>query len=364
MDQKVWRHFDFVLLGTTLLLIGIGVAMIYSATLGTPDPELSDLVRRQSLYALAGLGLMLLVAALDYRFLETLQKPLYLLTIFFLLVVFILGQLTHGVRRWLGAGAIQPSEVAKILVIITLAKYLADHEEDLHHFRYILFSLVFAGIPAVLIYLQPALGTAVVLAVVWLVMVLMAGVRPLHLALLSILGALGAPLFWMSLKDYMRRRILTFLDPLGDPLGAGYNVNQARIAIGSGGWLGQGFTSGSQSQLHFLRVRHTDFIFSVMGEELGLVGALVLLVLFIVVLWRILRAASMARDTYGRLIACGVAAMLFFQTAVNISVNLGLMPTSGIPLPFISYGGSSLITFLVAEGLVQSVVMRHRKIEF
>jgi len=214
-----------------------------------------------------------------------------------------------------------------------------------------------------LIYLQPHLGTVIVLAVVWLAMVLMAGMRLLHLSIMGLAGLLATPLIWFSLKDYMRDRLLLFINPAQDP-SARYNIDQALISIGSGGWLGKGYASGSQSQLHFLRVRHTDFIFSVIGEEMGLVGALVLFTLIGVILWRIIRAASLARDGFGRLIACGIAAMIFFQSVVNIGMNLGLLPVMGIPLPFISSGGSSLITLLIAEGLVQSVVMRHRKIEF
>jgi rod shape determining protein RodA len=199
----------------------------------------------------------------------------------------------------------------------------------------------------------------IVLAVVWLIMVLMAGMRLLHLSILGLVGLLSAPLLWFSLKDYMQRRLLLFINPAQNP-SARYNIDQALISIGSGGWLGKGYASGSQSQLHFLRVRHTDFIFSVIGEEMGLVGALVLFTLIGVILWRIVRAASLARDSFGRLIACGVAAMIFFQSVVNIGMNLGLLPVMGIPLPFISSGGSSLIALLIAEGLVQSVVMRYR----
>jgi len=174
---------------------------------------------------------------------------------------------------------------------------------------------------------------------------------------------LATPLVWFSLKDYMRKRLLLFINPAHDP-SARYNIDQALISIGSGGWLGKGYASGTQSQLHFLRVRHTDFIFSVIGEEMGFVGALLLFALMGVVLWRILRGVSVARDSFGRLICCGVAALIFSQVAVNVGMNLGLLPVIGIPLPFISSGGSSLVALLLAEGLVQSVVMRRRKIEF
>jgi len=339
------------------------VAVIYSSTLGTPD--LADLPYRQVIYAVVGLGIMFAVAAIDYRFLESFQKLIYIVTIALPSIVFTIGEITHGAQRWISSrGSVQPSELTKVLVIVILAKHLADHQEDLRRLRYVFLSLLYVIPPMILIYLQPDLSTAVVLAVIWLVMALMAGMRLLHLGVLGISGVLAAPLIWMTMKDYMRQRLLTFIMPMHDPLGSAYNINQARIAIGSGGWLGRGFAHGSQSQLHFLRVRHTDFTFSVLGEELGFVGALLLIILLVILLWRITRAASMARDTFGYLIACGVAATLSFQAVANIAMNLGLLPTTGIPLPFISYGGSSLITFLIAEGLVQSVVMRYKKIEF
>jgi len=361
MDRKIWRNFDFVLLAATVLLIVFGVAMIYSATSDTPD--LQDLPRRQAIWALMGLILLALVAAIDYRSLESLQKPLYALIIVSLLLVLLVGQVVHGAQRWISGASFQPSELAKVLVIVTLAQFLAQHEKEMGSFRYILFSIIYVAVPMGLIYLQPHLGTMIVLAVVWLIMVLMAGMRLLHLGVLGLTGLLSAPLIWFSLEDYMQERLLLFLNPARDPA-ARYNIDQALISIGSGGWLGKGYASGSQSQLRFLRVRHTDFIFSVIGEEMGFVGALVLFTLIGIVLWRILRAASLARDSFGRLIACGVAALIFFQSLVNIGMNLSLLPVIGIPLPFISSGGSSLITLLIAEGLVQSVVMRHKKIGF
>lgn len=361
MDRKIWRNFDFVLLAATALLIVFGVAMIYSAAPDTPD--LKDLPRRQIVWALVGLVLLLFVAAIDYRSLESLQKPLYALTIASLLLVLLMGQVTHGAQRWISGSSFQPSELAKVLIIVTLAQFLAQHEKEIGRFRYILISIIYVAVPMALIYRQPHLGTVIVLAVIWLVMVLMAGMRLLHLGIFGFVGLLSMPLIWFSLKDYMQERLLLFINPAGDPA-ARYNIDQALISIGSGGWLGKGYASGSQSQLHFLRVRHTDFIFSVIGEEMGFVGALVLFVLIAIVLWRILRAASLARDSFGRLIACGVAALIFFQSFVNIGMNLSLLPVIGIPLPFISAGGSSLITLLIAEGLVQSVVMRHKRIGF
>jgi rod shape determining protein RodA len=361
MTRRLWRSFDWSLLGVTLLLIGYGIAMISSATRGTPD--MADLWQRQTMFAASGLALMLLVAAFDYRFYENLHRPLYILVIILLIVVFAVSEITYGVQRWLGTNAIQPSELAKIIVIIGLAKLLADHDNEMDQLRYLLLSLGYVLLPMLLIYLQPDLSTALMLGFIWLAMAIMAGVRLVHLSALTVVSALASPLLWLTLQNYMRQRILLFIDPQGNPDDY-YNVQQALISIGSGGWLGKGFGNGTQSQLHFLRVRHTDFIFSVITEELGLLGAIVLFALFIILLWRILRVAAIAQEPFGRLICVGVAIIIFLQTTVNIGVNLGIMPVTGLPLPFVSYGGSSLWTFLISLGLVESVAMRHKKLDF
>jgi rod shape determining protein RodA len=361
VTRRHWRSFDFVLLGVALLLVIYGVAMISSATRGTPD--MADLWQRQALYALSGLALMLFVAAFDYRFYQNLHRTLYIVIIALLVVVFVVGETSHGVQRWIGASAIQPSEIAKVVIIISLAKLLADRDGEMDKLRNLLLSLGYVLIPMILIYMQPNLGTALTLGFIWLTMAVMAGVRLFHLGLLTGAGVLASPLAWFVLQDYMRQRILLFINPQGNPDDY-YNVQQALISIGSGGWLGKGFGNGTQSQLHFLRVRHTDFIFSVIGEELGLLGAIVLFALFIILLWRILRIAVTAQDPFGRLICVGVAAVIFFQTTINLGVNLGLMPVTGLPLPFVSYGGSSLWTFFIALGLVENVAMRHKTLDF
>jgi rod shape determining protein RodA len=361
MARRLWRSFDWALLGTAVLLIIYGVAMISSATRGTPD--MANLWQRQALLAASGLVVLFLVAAFDYRFYENLHRSLYVLIIALLIVVFVVGEMTQGVQRWLGASAIQPSELAKIVIVIGLARLLADHDGEMDQLRYLLLSLGYVLLPMLLIYLQPDLSTALMLGLIWLLMALMAGVQLVHLGALAAASVFASPLVWFTLQDYMRERILLFIDPRGNPDDY-YNVQQALISIGSGGWLGKGFGNGTQSQLHFLRVRHTDFIFSVISEELGLLGAIVLLALFVFLLWRILRVATMAQDPFGRLICVGVGVTIFLQTTINVGVNLGLLPVTGLPLPFVSYGGSSLWTFLVSLGLVESVAMRHKKLDF
>jgi rod shape determining protein RodA len=367
MRRARWRNFDFVLLGVTLLTIGYGIAMINSATPASAESRqglLDNVVVRQTLYALVGLGVMMLAAIIDYRLWGSVAHVLYIVALALLALVLAAGHIYGGAQRWfnLRLFPFQPSELVKVLLIVALARFMADHEMDqLHN---VLLSMALVIPPLILIYLQPALSMALVLAVIWLGMIFMAGMQFLHLGLLGLAIALAVPAVLSSLEDYMQERIVTFLNPGLDPLGAGFNINQALIAVGSGGWLGQGYGSGIQSQLQFLRVRHTDFIFSVIGEELGFVGVMILFILLATIILRTLRAASLAGDLFGRLIACGVATVILLQSFVNIAVNLGLLPVTGVPLPFVSYGGSSLVTLLIAQGLVQSVVMRRKKLEF
>ena len=219
------------------------------------------------------------------------------------------------------------------------------------------------AVPLLLIYLQPDLGTALTLIAIWAAMIWMAGMRFRYLLALGVVGLAALPLVWLNLEDYMQQRLMLFVNPGSDP-DSYFNVHQALVSIGSGGWVGKGLTKGSQSQLHFLRVRHTDFIFAVTAEELGFLGAVAMIGLLFFLLWRILRIAERSRDTFGRLLAAGVGGLVLFQSVINIGMNLGLMPVTGIPLPFVSYGGSSFLTLMLGIGLVESVAMRHKKLEF
>ena len=361
-----WRHFDYILLLATLALMLIGILMINSATLNSPDPNLAGTARRQAIYALVGIGVTLVAASIDYRIWQNVRRGLYLITVIFLGITLAFGTgEIGGVGRWLDLRAfpVQPAELAKVLLILALAGFLSARADAIGKFKTVLTSLIYAGIPAAMVFLQPNLSTAIVFIFIWLAMMIAAGARGRHLALLGGLATLSLPVIWLLMAQYQRDRILSFIGINRDP-GATYNLDQALISIGSGGWIGQGYRSGSQSQLHFLKVRHTDFIFSVTAEELGFVGAILLLGLFAILLYRMIRIADRARDQYGQLVVIGVAAMIFFQAAVNIAMNLNMGLVAGLPLPLVSYGGSSLITMLLAIGLTQSVIMRHKKIEF
>jgi rod shape determining protein RodA len=363
-SARIWRHFDVWLLAAVAVLTIAGVAMIRSAIGG--NENLAELVPRQAIYAVIGLAVVLVAAAVDYRLWSALARPIYALTAGILALILISGSIGFGSARWFNVGLvlIQPSELAKILMILVLADYLARRQDEIGAFKTLIGSLVLVGLPAILVFLQPDLSTAVVLLVIWLALVWAAGIKFQHLAVLAGTVLVSPILTWPFLRPYQKARVITFLFPeRGAQFGATYNVNQALISIGSGGWTGQGYNNGTQVQLRFLKVRHTDFIFSAMAEEFGFVGAVVFVLLLMFVIYRCLRAARMARDSFGALISYGVAILLLFQGAFNIGMNLNLFPVSGLPLPFLSYGGSSLLTSLLGIGLVESVILRHKQIE-
>jgi rod shape determining protein RodA len=359
--------FDPWLLGATLLIAAIGILMIYSATeciTGEPLDWNSPTVR-QAMYAVVGIVGMFLLTALDYRLYTSLRWLFWLGILGLLAIVFVIGQVTHGAQRWIDLRVFlfQPSELSKLVLVLVTAKYMADHAAEMTRWRHLAISFVFVAVPMALVYLQPDLGTTIVIGATWGVMALAAGMRLRDVLIVVAVVVVLAPFLWTNLRPYQQERILTFVDPTRDPLGSGYNVTQARIAIGSGGVWGAGFCGGPQSQLRFLRIRQTDFIFSVIGEELGFFGAVFVIALYGFILFRLIRIAMLARDPYGKLIAVGVVAMLFIQTFVNLGMNLGLMPVVGIPLPFVSSGGSSLITLFAAQGIAQSILLRHRELQ-
>jgi rod shape determining protein RodA len=364
VDRLKWRLYDYWIIAVLILLLMIGLAMVYSATRNTEGLE--DSTRRQAVFIAIGLVLLFLLSTVDYSLLEPLTGAVYVLMIASLVAVLIIGRVTHGAQRWIDLGFMlfQPSEFAKVALVLFLARLFSGQRDHIKAARTFFLSLGATLLPMLLVYMQPDLSTALILGAIWLGMAVIAGVRLVYMMGLGAAGLIAAPAIWLFLHDYQRLRILTFLNPSADPQGAGYNVGQALIAIGSGGWLGQGFTSGTQSQLHFLRVRHTDFIFSVLAEELGFAGSLLLFFLLAFMLWRIIRVAGMARDSFGEFIAMGMATLIFVQSATNIAMNMALIPTTGIPLPFISFGNNALLSLLLGLGLVESVALRHKKLDF
>ena len=363
------RPFDFILLFTALGLTAYGLLLIYSGTLTNTGNEIAAIlagpVGRQLGFAIVGLSCCLVVSRLDYRFLAQGSAGLYFGLLAALVFVLLVGESEFGSKRWIDIGGtrVQPSEIGKLIVILALAKYLSDNSERVTDLRVFLTSLVIATVPALLVFAEPDLGSASIFLFVWLGMVVMAGADMRHvLGTIGMLIALAPFAVIIIITEYQRDRISLFLDPASDALGRGFNILQAEISVGSGGLFGKGFTEGTQTQLDYLRTQTTDYIFSVLGEELGFVGAMVLFALFILLCFRGLRAAAISRDSFGQLIAVGIVIFILFQAFINIGVNIRLFPVTGIPLPFISQGGSSLITVFIAVGLLESVIVRHRQV--
>jgi rod shape determining protein RodA len=360
-----WRHFDFWLLGVIVLAIAFGVAMIRSAIAG--NEEIAQSVTRQIQFALIGLVVIILVAGIDYRYWTALYIPMYIVMMILLIMIFISAQAVFGAARWFNIAGlfIQPTELAKVVEILILARYFEKTKDHPRNLRWILGSLLWVWGLAIWILLQPNLSNVIVMMVIWAAMVWISGIKIKHLLWGALAGILAVVIAFPFLQQYQRDRILTFLFP--DPnasYGATYNVQQALIAIGSGGMLGQGYGHGSQVQLRFLKVRHTDFIFSAISEEFGMIGAILVIAIILFIVIRCLRTAHFARDVTGAMIAYGISILIFFQGAVNIGVNMKIIPVSGLPLPFISYGGSGLVSLMLGIGLVESVILRHRQIEF
>ena len=369
-----WRYFDFWLLGAVVLATAFGTTMIRSAVAG--NEVLLPLVDRQIYFAFIGLALIFLVAAIDYRYWMALYRFIVLFMSLALIALYLSATAVFGAARWFSVGVLflQPTEFAKIAAILLLARYFDRTQNQPRDLRWIFGAFLWVMSLALWILLQPNLSNVVVLMVLLGVLLWFNGIQVKHLLLFAVVGFLSLATFvTLSLLDiripfiqeYQQQRIVNFVLPDENAtFGERYNVEQALIAIGSGGWFGQGYGHGTQTQLRFLKVRHTDFIFSAIAEEFGLFGSLLVIIIIVLVIWRCLRTAQKARDVAGMNIAYGVATLVFFQGMVNISMNLNIVPVSGLPLPFFSYGGSGLTALMLGVGLVESVAMRHRQLEF
>jgi rod shape determining protein RodA len=360
------RPFDYIMLASALALTLFGIVLIYSGSRSAAAGSVfTGQAGRQAAFAVVGVVGCIIVSRLDYRFLAQGYAGMYFALIGSLLFVLTLGAQVYGSRRWIDiAGThVQPSEIGKLVIILVLAKYFTDNHEYVKTFRVFATSLAIAAVPALLVFVEPDLGSAMIFLLIWLGMAIMAGCEMRH-----IFGSLGMVVAMLpfalivAFTQYQRDRIELFLDPTKDSLGSGFNILQAEISVGSGGFFGKGLMHGSQTQLDYLRTQTTDYIFSVLGEELGFVGAMILFALFALLLFRGLRAAAISQDQFGQLIAVGVVIFILFQAFINIGVNIRLFPVTGIPLPFISQGGSSLITVFIAIGLLESVVQRFRQV--
>jgi len=357
IDRRLLYNVDWVLAGAGILLALVGVAMVFSAT---HSGQNAHLYLKQ--LALVGVGTVALVvvATIDYRRLADRAMLLYVLSALSLAYVLRFGHVKAGTRRWIDIGSfqLQPSELVKLAAAIVIAKIFSEYRQETLGLRDVWLPGGAVALLVLLIARQPDLGTAACLVPLFLAIAFLAGLRMRAVLGLAGVMLLVAALAWPFLKDYQKTRIYTFLDPSLDPRGAGYQKIQSQIAVGSGGLVGRGFLEGSQSQLGYLPARHTDFVFSVLAEEAGFVGVVVVLALYLFVVWRMLETARLARDRLGAFLVAGITASFTFQVMYNVGMVAGLVPVKGLPLPLMSYGGSSILSSLMGIGLVLSVRMR------
>lgn len=364
IDRRLAAQFDWPICLFALALALTGIMTIYSATCGAIDDCSGYLAKRQLYWLIIGVGAMVAGFSFDYQRLDRWAYPLYAVVLLLLILVSFVGTTSGGSQRWLNLQffSFQPSELAKWMIVVLLAKMLRYGESEKGYSfpdlwaPFVLMAPVFA-----LIVLQPDLGTAVLVFLVFMTIVVMAGLRIRSLVRLGLVAVASLPILWQLLKPYQRQRIWTFINPEFDPLGAGYHVFQSKIAIGSGRLWGKGYLQGSQNRLEFLPEQHTDFIFSVFAEEWGFMGCLLLLAGYALLILLSLRVVQRARDRFGSILAAGMTAIIFWQITINIGMVTGILPVVGIPLPLVSYGGSSLVTTMLGMGILINVSMRSGK---
>ena len=364
-----WRAFDWQLLTYAALLGAIGLAMAYTNSVedGKMPLEAGTTFTRGLMWAVIAVIAYVLATAFDYRWLRTMAWPIYGLQLGLLVLTLAIGDGVGGSARWISVGpfTFQFSELAKVLMIIVLANYLSTRQGRLDSLGSILGACVLVLPPLALVMLQPDLGTSMVFAAILAGMLWMSGASLRWLTVLAAAVIAMVPVAWTYiLRDYQKERLTAFLSADKDIQGAGYQLYQSQIAIGSGGWMGKGLTNGTQAQGDFLPVQTTDFVFAKLAEELGFLGAMVTFVLFGLLLWRILADGWRSRDAFGTMFAAGLASMILFQLVVNVGMVLGVMPITGIPLPFVTHGGASLVSLAIALGIMQSINIRQSKAEW
>ncbi len=358
VDKRLITNLDLGALVLTAALVAIGLASIYSAThLSSPG-----IYTKAMYWAVIGLVFLGAAVVVNYHILERFAYLIYGVSALLLVLVFIMGKSSGGARRWLDLGVItlQPSEIAKLALIIMLARYfsmknLAGRKLDM---RDLIVPGLILFVPFVLIMKQPDLGTAIILFSIFCSMTLVVGIRTRTMAAIMAAAAAIAPFAWFSLKDYQKARLTSFLNPGRDPFGSGYHLLQSKIAIGSGGFIGKGFTKGTQGKLMFLPEHHTDFIFSILAEEWGFIGSFIVILIFFILIMKGLSTATTSKDRFGFLLAFGISSMFFWHVIINLGMVTGLLPVVGVPLPFISYGGSFLVVSMTAMGLIINIRMR------
>lgn len=376
IPRRYWRNLDWPLILAVLALTAIGLVVVYSAShsqLVAAGLSPWHYVQTQLVAFVLGLIVAIIIVSIDYRAWARWSKLIYMATMALLGGVLLLGQAVFGSQRWvrLGPLSLQPSELAKIALILVLAKYFAK-EENTQNLRGVAKAFALVLVPMALILRQPDLGTvAIFIGLFFTIWYVGHGktkhivIAALSLVFISVAFVVVSVQGWVSIiKPYQLTRILVFLDPYSDPSGAGWNIIQSIIAVGSGGFFGKGVLNGTQSSLHFLPANHTDFVFSVIAEEFGFLGSVIVLALFVVIIWRGLHIAAVAKDNYGTLLATGATGVFFFHLIINVGMTLGFMPITGLPLPFITAGGSIMLTSLIAVAIILNVGLRRNKIMF
>ncbi len=356
------KKLDWILTGAVLFLVGFGILELFA--ISKNDPTMSFVFLKQVIAFLIGFFAMLAIAFFDYRFFKTNSYAaviFYVLAVFVLIVLLFVGSDIRGAAAWIkiGSFSIEPVEFAKIALIILLAKYFSQRHIEIYRFSHIVVSGFYVAIPILLILMQPDLGSAIVILGIWFFMMLVSGMPKKHILILFFCGILVFSLAWTTVfKEYQKDRIMTFLNPYNDPQGAGYNVIQSMVAVGDGGFFGRGLGYGSQVQFGFLPEAHTDFMFASVAEEFGLFGVFIIFVLLSLIVYRIVRVAINSDNNFAKLFCIGVVSWIFVQVVINAGMNLGIMPVTGITFPFLSYGGSSLLSLFLALGIVQSIKAR------
>src|ERR1700722_8056317 len=361
IDRKMFGHFDWTLVLSGLALAIIGTLSVTSASYANYHHALNGLVLRQFLWVVIGTVIMVGALFFDYLAILTYAYPIYAASLGLLIAVSVIGHSTGGSRRWINLGFfhLEPSELAKLAIVLVMVRYLREEPpRGGWRLRQMIIPAVMLGIPAVLVLKQPDLGTALVLILISVTLMFVSGLNWRTMVALGLAAMLAAPVSWHYLKPYQRQRLVSFIDPKADPLGAGYHIIQSEIAIGAGGTWGKGFMKGTQARLNFLPEETTDFIFAVFAEEFGFAGSILLMALYAGVIARGLWIARHARDRFGQLLAVGLTAIVFWQVAINVGMASGVLPVVGIPLPLVSYGGSSLIAMMAAMGGMISINTR------
>lgn len=354
------KNFDWLMFSSVLLLVSFGLTEIYSVSLGQGGSNMS-VFNKQLASAAVGFVLLFVFALIDYRFLKSLHRYLYIIAALFLISVLVFGSTVRGTTGWfsLGGFGLQPVEFVKIVLILFLSSFFADLATRVKTGKHFFYSVLFAGFLILLVLLQPDFGSSLILCAIWLILIIAAGFKRKYLLAISLSLVLIMTMSWLFLfKDYQKERVMNFINPGANSLESGYNISQAIIAVGSGGVVGKGVGFGSQSQLKFLPEAQNDFIFAVIAEELGFAGVLLMLGFYCLFFFRCFRIIGKINDDFGIYVVIGAAGLIFIQMFTNIGMNLGIMPVVGLPLPFVSSGGSSLVSLLVLTGIIENIIIK------